>query len=70
MATLTTISEKEILLAAWKDRLNRWLRRIDENERSLEERGKESQIAKHWIQVYKSQLDELEAAIKALEDAE
>lgn len=67
---LTSISEKEILTAAWEDRLRRWLNRIDENEKSKRERGKDSKIATHWIKIYKAQLDELEMAIKALEDAE
>nr|DAK79147.1 MAG TPA: hypothetical protein [Caudoviricetes sp.] len=67
---LTTISEKEILKAAWEDRLRRWLNRIDENERFVRERGRDSKIATHWIKIYKAQVDELELAIKALEDAE
>ena len=67
---LTTISEKEILKAAWEDRLRRWLNRIDENERFVREHGRDSKIATHWIKIYKSQVDELELAIKELEDAE
>lgn len=67
---LTTISEKEILKAAWEDRLRRWLNRIDENERFVREHGRDSKIATHWIKIYKAQVDELELAIKALEDAE
>ena len=67
---LTTISEKEILTAAWEDRLRKWLNRIDENERFVREHGRDGKIATHWINVYKAQLDELELAIKAIEDAE
>ena len=67
---LTTISEKEILEAAWEDRLRRWLKRIDENERFVREHGRDSKIATHWIKIYKAQVDELELAIKELEDAE
>ena len=67
---LTTISEKEILKAAWEDRLRRWLNRIDENERFVREHGRDSKIATHWIRIYKAQVDELELAIKELEDAE
>ena len=67
---LTTISEKEILKAAWEDRLRRWLNRIDENERFVREHGRDSKIATHWINIYKTQVDELELAIKELEDAE
>ena len=67
---LTTISEKEILKAAWEDRLRRWLNRIDENERFVREHGRDSEIAAHWIKIYKAQVDELELAIKELEDAE
>jgi len=67
---LTTISEKEILKAAWEDRLRRWLNRIDENERFVREHGRDSEIATHWIKIYKAQVDELELAIKELEDAE
>ena len=67
---LTTISEKEILKAAWEDRLRRWLNRIDENERFVREHGRNSKIATHWIKIYKAQVDELELAIKELEDAE
>lgn len=67
---LTTISEKEILKAAWEDRLRRWLDRIDENERFVREHGRDSEIATHWIKIYKAQVDELELAIKELEDAE
>ena len=67
---LTTISEKEILKAAWEDRLRRWLNRIDENERFVREHGRDSEIATHWIKIYKAQMDELELAIKELEDAE
>lgn len=67
---LTTISEKEILKAAWEDRLRRWLNRIDENERFVREHGRDSKIATHWIKIYKAQVDELELAIKELEDAE
>ena len=67
---LTTISEQEILKAAWEDRLRRWLNRIDENERFVREHGRDSEIATHWIKIYKSQVDELELAIKELEDAE
>ena len=67
---LTTISEQEILKAAWEDRLRRWLNRIDENERFVREHGRDSKIATHWIKIYKSQVDELELAIKELEDAE
>ena len=67
---LTTISEQEILKAAWEDRLRRWLNRIDENERFVREHGRDSKIATHWIKIYKAQVDELELAIKELEDAE
>ena len=67
---LTTISEKEILKAAWEDRLRRWINRIDENERFVREHGRDSEIATHWIKIYKAQVDELELAIKELEDAE
>ena len=67
---LTTISEKEILKAAWEDRLRRWLNRIDENERFVREHGRDSEIATHWIKIYKAQVDELELAIKELDDAE
>ena len=67
---LTTISEKEILKVAWEDRLRRWLNRIDENERFVREHGRDSKIATHWIKIYKAQVDELELAIKELEDAE
>ena len=67
---LTTISEQEILKAAWEDRLRRWLNRIDENERFVREHGRDSEIATHWIKIYKAQVDELELAIKELEDAE
>ena len=67
---LTTISEKEILKAAWEDILRRWLNRIDENERFVREHGRDSEIATHWIKIYKAQVDELELAIKELEDAE
>lgn len=67
---LTTISEKEILKAAWEDRLRRWLNRIDENERFVREHGRDSKIATNWIKIYKAQVDELEFAIKELEDAE
>ena len=67
---LTTISEKEILKAAREDRLRRWLNRIDENERFVREHGRDSEIATHWIKIYKAQVDELELAIKELEDAE
>ena len=67
---LTTISDKEILKAAWEDRLRRWLNRIDENERFVREHGRDSEIATHWIKIYKAQVDELELAIKELEDAE
>ena len=67
---LTTISEKEILNAAWKDRLRRWLNRIDENERFVREHVRDSKIATHWIKIYKAKVDELELAIKELEDAE
>ena len=67
---LTTISEQEILKAAWEDRLRRWLNRIDENERFVREHGRDSEIATHWIRIYKAQVDELELAIKELEDAE
>ena len=67
---LTTISEKEILKAAWEDRLRRWLNRIDENERFVREHGRDSEIATHWIRIYKAQVDELELAIKELEDTE
>ena len=67
---LTTISEKEILKAAWEDRLRRWLNRIDENERFVREHGRDSKIATHWIKIYKAQVDELELAINELEDAE
>ena len=67
---LTTISEKEILKAAWEDRLRRWLNRIDENERFVREHGRDSEIATHWIRIYKAQVDELELEIKELEDAE
>ena len=67
---LTTISEKEILKAAWEDRLRRWLNRIDENERFVREHGRNSKIATHWIKIYKSQVDELKLAINELEDAE
>ena len=63
---LTTISEKEILKAAWEDRLRRWLNRIDENERFVREHGRDSKIATHWIKIYKAQVDELEWAIKEL----
>ena len=67
---LTTISEKEILKAAWEDRLRRWLNRIDENERFVREDAADSEIYTHWIKIYKAQVDELELAIKELEDAE
>ena len=67
---LTTISEKEILKAAWEDRLRRWLNRIDENERFVREHGRNSKIATHWIKIYKAQVDELKLAINELEDAE
>ena len=67
---LTTISEKEILKAAGDDRLRRWLNRIDENERFVREHGRDSEIATHWIRIYKAQVDELELEIKELEDAE
>ena len=67
---LTTISDKEILKAAWEDRLRRWLNRIDENERFVREHGRDSEIATHWIKIYKDQVDDLELAIKELEDAE
>ena len=67
---LTTISEKEILKAAWEDRLRRWLNRIDENERFVREHGRDSKIATHWIKIYKAQVDELKLAINELEDAE
>ena len=67
---LTTISEKEILKAAWEDRLRRWLNRIDENERFVREHGRDSKVATHWIKIYKAQVDELELAINELEDAE
>ena len=67
---LTTISEQEILKAAWEDRLRRWLNRIDENERFVREHGRDSEIATHWIKIYKAQVDELELEIKELEDAE
>ena len=67
---LTTISEKEILKAAWEDRLRRWLNRIDENERFVREHGRDSEIATHWIKIYKAQVDELELVINELEDAE
>ena len=67
---LTAISEKEMLKAAWEDRLRRWLNRIDENERFVREHGRDSEIATHWIKIYKAQVDELELAIKELEGAE
>ena len=67
---LTTISEKEILKAACEDRLRRWLICIDDNEIFVREHGRDSEIATHWIKIYKAQLDELESAIKELEDAE
>ena len=67
---LTTISEKEILKAAWEDRLRRWLNRIDENERFVREHGRNSKIATHWIKIYKAQVDELKLAINELEGAE
>ena len=67
---LTTISEQDILKAAWEDRLRRWLNRIDENERFVREHGRDSEIATHWIKIYKAQVDELELEIKELEDAE
>ena len=63
---LTPISEREILKAAWEDRLRRWLNRIDENERFVREHGRDSEIATHWIKIYKAQVDELELAIKEL----
>lgn len=70
MKALTTITEKEILNIAWEYKLRKWLQEIDKNERSKEERGRENLIAASLIQKYKSQLDELDMAIKALDKAE
>lgn len=70
MTTLTTMSEKEILEIAWEYKLRKWIKELDKNEQSIKERGKENSIALHCADIYKTQLDELSAAIIAIEKAE
>lgn len=70
MTTFTTITEKEILNIAWEYKLRKWLQELDKNERSKEERDRENLIAAHLMKKYKSQLDELDAAIRAIDNAE
>lgn len=52
MTTLTTITEKEILQAAYDDRLRKWVDKINSNERSIKERGRSNLIATFWIKKY------------------
>lgn len=55
MKKFESISEKEILDAAYITILDRWLR------------SKESKIGTYWIEKYRAQLDELHDAICEIE---
>lgn len=67
MKKFESISEKEILDAAYITILDRWLRRIDKNREYREKHGKESKIGTYWIEKYRAQLDELHDAICEIE---
>lgn len=67
MENFTCITEKEILNAAYHHILDRWVKRIENNERYQKEHGCSNKIDKHWIDTYGKQLDELHAAIIRLE---
>lgn len=67
MKKFESISEKEILDAAYITILDRWLRRIDKSREYREEHGKESKIDTYWIEKYRAQLDELHDAIREIE---
>ena len=69
MKNFTTISEKELLHAAYDTILSRWVKHIEHNEKYQKEHGIRSEIDKHWIGVYEKQLDELHAEIVRLEQA-
>lgn len=67
MKRFESISEKEILDAAYITILDRWLRRIDNSREYRVEHGKESKIDTYWIEKYRAQLDELHDAICEIE---
>lgn len=70
MTKFTTITELQILKAAYYNILNDLTSEIERNEECLKERGRDSVISKHWIDTYTKQLDELHEAILKLEQRE
>lgn len=70
MNTFTTITEKELLNAAYYHILQKWVNHIDRNEEYQKaHNGKSNSIDKHWIDAYSKQLDELHEAILKLEQS-
>lgn len=70
MKQFESLTEKEILTAAYDSILARWAHQIETNENFKAANGRECHISKHWIEKYSKQLDELHAAILELEQAE
>lgn len=68
MKQFTTITELEILNEAYMSILEKWAR-ADENYKKSERTGFPNQLYKHRAEKYNAQLDELHAAILALENA-
>lgn len=64
-----TISEYEILEHAYFNIMDKWLKRIEQNEEFKKEHGRESKIERHWIDKYNEQMNELHEAICKLEQA-
>lgn len=66
MKQFTTITYLEILNEAYMSILEKWAR-ADENYKKSERTGFPNQLYNHRAEKYKAQLDELHAAILALE---
>lgn len=67
---LETISEYEILKHAYYHIMDKWLKRIEQNDEYKKEHGRESKIERHWIDTYNKQMNELHEAICKLEQEE
>lgn len=69
MTQFTTLTELEILNEAYMHILRKWSKE-DDNYKASERTGFPNAICKHRRDKYQAQLDELHAAIIALENAE
>lgn len=69
MTNFTTITELQILYAAYHQILEQWSTESERNER-LKHEGIPNKIAQHRVNKLQAQLDELNEAIVRLEQSE